>query len=173
MSSEQNPVFAQWTGPFGGVPAFDKIQVSHFKPAIEDGMAGQLAEIEAITSNAAPATFENTIVAFEKSGAPLTRAMSLFGVWSGGLSSPEFQAIETELSPKFAAFRDSIIQNGKLFARIKAVYEGSKVGLNVEQQRLVWPPYTSVTRHGAHLPEDKKKELSARTCSATKKMTCW
>ena len=160
MSSDQNPVFAPWTGPFGGVPAFDKVQVAHFKPAIEDGMAAQLAEIDAITSNAAAATFENTIVAFEKSGAALTRAMSLFGVWSGGLSSPEFQTIETELSPKFAAFRDSIIQNGKLFARIKAVYDGSKVGLSVEQQRLLWRHYTSFTRQGAHLPDDKKKELS-------------
>jgi peptidyl-dipeptidase Dcp len=161
MSSDQNPVFAPWTGPWGGVPAFDKIQVAHFKPAIEDGMAAQLAELEAITSNASAPTFENTIVAFEKSGAALTRSMSLFGVWSGGLSTPDFQALETELSPKLSAFRDSIIQNSKLFARIKTVYDGGRAGLNEEQQRLLWRHYTSFTRHGAHLPDDKKRELSA------------
>ncbi len=162
MSSEQNPVFAPWTGPWGGVPAFDRIQVTHFKPAIEAGMEGQLAEIDTITSNSAAPTFENTIVAFEKSGAELNRAMSLFGVWSGGLSSPEFQALETELSPRLSAFRDSIIQNGKLFARIKAVYDAPNNELNTEQQRLLWRHYTSFTRHGAHLPEDQKRELSAQ-----------
>lgn len=161
MSSELNPVYAAWVGPWGGVPAFDKIQVAHFKPAIEDAMAAQLAEIDAITSNTAAPTFENTIVAFEKSGAPLTRSLSLFGVWAGGLSTPDFQALETELSPKLAAFRDSIIQNGKLFARIKAVYEGPKTELNAEQQRLLWRHYTSFTRQGAHLDDDKKAQLSA------------
>ena len=157
----QNPVLAPWIGPWGGVPAFDRIEVGHFKPALEEGMQAQLAELEAIAANPAPPTFENTIVAFERSGAPLTRAMSIFGVWSGGLSSPEFQALETEMSPKLSAFRDSIVQNGQLFARIKAVYDAPRTGLTAEQQRLLWRHYTSFTRQGAHLDDAKKTELSA------------
>lgn len=157
----ENPVLAPWTGPWGGVPAFDRIQLAHFKPALEQGMAEQLAELDAITDSAAAPSFQNTIVAFEASGQPLTRAMSIFGVWSGGLSTPEFQALETELSPKLAAFRDSIIQNAKLFARIKAVYDGPRTGLTPEQQRLLWRHYTAFTRQGAALDDAKKAELSA------------
>ena len=149
--NDENPVLAPWTGPWGGVPAFDRITVTHFKPAIEQGMVEQLAELEAITGNAEPPNFQNTIAAFEMSGQPLTRAMSLFGVWAGGLATPEFQAIETELSPKFAAFRDSIIQNAKLFARIKAVSAGSRDGLTDEQQRLLWRHSTSFALQGAAL----------------------
>ena len=159
--NSNNPVLAPWTGPWGGVPAFDRITVPDFKPAIEQGMAEQLAELDAIAQNPAPPTFQNTIVAFELSGQPLTRAMSLFGVWAGGLSTPEFQAIETELSPKLAAFRDTIIQNPKLFARIKAVFDGPRTGLTAEQQRLLWRHYTSFTRQGAALDDAKKAELSA------------
>ncbi|MDP1830397.1 MAG: M3 family metallopeptidase [Archangium sp.] len=160
-SSSENPVLAPWTGPWGGVPAFDRIQVAHFKPALEDGMAAQLAEIDAITNDPAAPTFANTIVAFEKSGAPLTRALSLFGVWAGGLSTPDFQALETEMSPKLSAFRDSIIQNAKLFARIKAVYDAPRGALTAEQQRLLWRHYTAFTRQGAALDAAKKTELSA------------
>ena len=159
--AEGNPVLAPWSGPWGGVPAFDRIAVTDFKPAIEKAMEAQFAELEAITGNPTAPNFENTIVAFERSGAALTRALSLFGVWSGGLSTPEFQKLETELSPKFSAFRDSIVQNPKLFARIKAVYDGPKTGLSAEQQRLLWRHYTSFTRQGAHLADEKKRELSA------------
>ena len=161
MSSSENPALAPWTGPWGGVPAFDRINVSHFKPALEEGMAAQLAEVEAITSNTEAPSFENTIVAFERSGAALTRALSLFGVWSGGLSTPEFQSLESEMSPKLSAFRDSIVQNSALFTRIKAVHEGQKTGLTSEQQRLLWRHFTSFTRQGAHLDDAKKRELSA------------
>lgn len=160
-SPSENPVLAPWTGPWGGVPAFDRIQVAHFKPALEAGMAAQLAEIDAITGDPAAPDFANTIVAFERSGAPLTRALSLFGVWAGGLSTPDFQALETEMSPRLSAFRDSIIQNAKLFARIKAVYDAPRGSLTAEQQRLLWRHYTAFTRQGAALDAAKKAELSA------------
>lgn len=124
-------------------------------------MAAQLAEIDAIAGDASAPTFDNTLVAFERSGAPLTRAMSLFGVWAGGLATPDFQAVETEMAPKLAAFRDSIIQNEKLFARIKAVYEAPQGSLSIEQQRLLWRHYTAFTRQGAALDPPKKAELSA------------
>ena len=166
MTSE-NPVLAPWTGPWGGVPAFDRIQLAHFKPALEQGMAEQLAEIDAITGSPAAPSFQNTIVAFEVSGQPLTRALSLFGVWSGGLSTPEFQALETEMSPKLSAFRDSIIQNAKLFARIKAVYDGPRTGLTAEQQRLLWRHYTAFARQGAAL-DDAKKSRALRAQPAAR-----
>ncbi|HEY1088440.1 MAG TPA: M3 family metallopeptidase, partial [Archangium sp.] len=156
-----NPVLAPWTGPYGGVPAFDQIKLEHFKPALEQGMAEQLADIDAITSNTAAPTFENTVLAFERSGQGLTRAMPIFGVWSGGLSSPAFQELEVELSPKLAEFRDRIIQNTKLFERIKAVHEGERSKLSPEERRLVERHYKSFTREGAHLDDAKKQQLSA------------
>src|SRR4051812_43648204 len=88
-----NPLLAPWTGPHGGVPPFDKVKVADFKPALEEGMAEQLKEIDAIANSAEAPTFDNTIAAMEKTGQPLTRAMAMFGVWSGGMSTPDFQKI--------------------------------------------------------------------------------
>lgn len=159
MSS--NPLLAPWMGPHGGVPAFDQVTVALFKPALEEGMALHLADIEAIANDTAPATFENTYVALERAGQPLQRAMMFFSVWSGSRSSPEFRTLEEELSPKLAAFRDQITQNAKLFARLKAVHDSADVKkLNVEQQRLVHVTYTQFVRDGAALDETQKAELS-------------
>ena len=156
-----NPLLVPWTGPFGGVPAFHTIRVSDFAPAIESAMASQLTELAVIAENPAPATFENTLLALEKSGQPLARAMALYGVWSGGLSTPEFRAVETELSPKLAAFTDSIFQDVKLFARLKAVYESpGKAQLTVEQQRLCWHWFNAFAKEGANLDAAQKTQLS-------------
>lgn len=158
-SATMNPLLAKWVGPLGGVPPFDQVKLEHFKPALEAAMQEQLDELDALTSSAAAPNFENTIAAFENSGQTLNRALTIFYVWSGGLSSPEFQDLETELSPKLAAFRDRIIQNAKLFARIKAVHDGAQ-GLTAEQRRLTWRHYVSFTRQGAHLDDAKKAQLS-------------
>lgn len=156
-----NPLLAEWKGPFGGVPPFDKVRVEDFKPAIEAAMVEQLAEIEAIAGNPEKPTFDNTIAALERSGQKLNRVMTIFGIWSSNLSSPEFQKIEQEMVPKLAALSDKITQNPLLFARIAAIYESAELKrLTPEQQRLVWLQYTGFVRSGAKLGPDEKRRLS-------------
>ncbi|HVR99350.1 MAG TPA: M3 family metallopeptidase [Thermoanaerobaculia bacterium] len=157
-----NPLLAPWSGPYGGVPPFDKIKVEHFKPALETAMAENLREIDAIANNAAPPDFANTVAAMESAGRTMARVGSLFGVYSSTMSTPEFQAVEQEMAPKLAAFGDQIVQNEKLFARIAAVYETREsAGLTPEQKRLVWLDYTNLVLGGAKLDKPAKERLTA------------
>ncbi len=160
-NSQKNLLLQPWKGPYGGVPPLDQVKVEDFKPALEQGMADTLAELQKIANNKAKPTFENTLVAMEKSGEPFNRAVNLFGTWSSSKSSEDFRKIEEELSPKLAAFQDQIIQNPLLFARIKAVYDDpAKSKLKPEQQRLVWVVYNNFVKQGAALDDEKKKKLS-------------
>ncbi|MDX6386124.1 MAG: peptidyl-dipeptidase Dcp [Blastocatellia bacterium] len=158
---EPNPLLAGWEGPFGGVPPFDKVQVSLFKPALEAAMTENLTDVDKIAKDPAVPTFENTIVAMERAGSTLDRVSTLYGVWSGTMASPEFQVIQREMAPKLAAFNDQISQNETLFKRIEAVYNSpDKKKLNAEQQRLVWLYYTNFVRAGAKLNATDKARLS-------------
>jgi len=156
-----NPLLPKWTGPYGGVPPFDQVKVEHFKPALEAGMAEALREIDAIANRTEPPTFQNTLAAMEGAGRTLDRASNVFGIYSGGMSTPEFQAVETEMAPKLAAFSDKITQNEKLFKRISAVYDARETSnLTPEQKRLAWLTYTNFVRGGAKLDATAKKRLS-------------
>ncbi len=160
MASD-NPMLQPWTGPYGGVPALDQYKVEQFKPALEAAMTEQLAEIDAIAANPAAPTFDNTIAAMERAGRTLDRVGTVFGVFSSTMSTPEFQAVETEMAPKLAAFGDKVTQNEKLFQRIAAVYDQrDKPNLTPEQQRLVWLDYTNFVRAGAKLDAAAKKRMS-------------
>jgi peptidyl-dipeptidase Dcp len=157
-----NPLLAPWSGPYGGVPPFDAVRVEHFKPALEAAMAAALQEIDAIAANPAKPDFDNTIAALERTGRTLNRVGAIFGVFSSTMSTPDFQAVESEMAPKLAAFGDRITQNEKLFARIAAVYDGrATLHLTPEQQRLVWLDYTNFVRAGARLDKPAKERLSA------------
>ncbi len=161
VAPDINPVQQPWSGPYGGIPPFDKVEISYFKPALEAAMSENLKEIEAIATNTAPPTFENTIKAMERSGKTMDRVQTLFGIWSSNMNVPEFQEIETEMSPKLAEFSDKITQNEKLFRRIETVYNSTeKKTLNDEQQRLVWLYYTNFVRAGAKLDATTKEKLS-------------
>ncbi len=156
-----NPLLEKWTGPYQGVPAFDRYQVAQFEPALEAGMAEQLAEIDRIVADPAAPSFENTIAAMERAGRTLTRVASVYGIWSATLSTPDFQAVEQKMAPKLAAFQDRITQNEPLFKRIDAVYQTrSSAGLSAEQQRLVWVYYNNFVRAGAKLGAEPKRRLS-------------
>lgn len=158
---EPNPLLASWEGPYGGVPPFDKVQIALFKPALEGAMTENLTEIDKIASDSATPTFENTIVAMERAGQTLDRVSTLYGVWGSTMAGPEFQAVQREMAPKLAAFRDKITQNEALFKRIEAVYNSpEKKKLNSEQQRLVWLDYTNFVRAGAKLNTADKARLS-------------
>ncbi|GHA78028.1 M3 family metallopeptidase [Pontibacter akesuensis] len=160
--AETNPLLAEWKGPYGGVPAFDKMNLADLKPAVERGMALNLAEIEAIANNPEPATFENTIVAMERAGEELDRAMTYYGIWSSNVSSPEFRKIQGELAPKLSEFSSKISQNTKLFERIKTVYENSKKNpLPADQQRVVDLVYEGFAMEGANLDAAAKERYAA------------
>ena len=157
----ENPLLAEWEGPYGGVPPFDEIEVEYFEPALEAAMTEQLAEIDQIANNPAPATFDNTIAAMERAGRTLNRVGTLYGIWSSSMNSPEFQAVEREMAPKLAAFGDQITQNEKLFARIESVYQArERSGLSPEQQRLVWNRYNDFVRAGAKLDSAAKERMA-------------
>ncbi len=120
-------LLAKWQGPYQGVPAFDKVSLVGLSAAIEEGMKINLAEIEAIANNAESPTFENTIVAMEKTGYALDRVFTYYRIWSSNQSSPEFREIQAEMAPKLSAFFSKINQNQALFARVQAVYNSDEV----------------------------------------------
>ncbi len=154
------PLLAPYAGPYGGVPAFDKIKTADFKPAILKAMDAQRKEIAAITSVKAPPTFDNTIAALEDSGRPLVRAGTLFGVFTSAMNDKAMQTVEKELAPLFAAYEDEIVQNEALFARVKAVYDArARSKLSSEQQRLVDVTYRRFARRGAALGGKEKARL--------------
>ena len=162
MAATDNPMLAKWTGPYGGVPAFDKVKVADFKPALEAAMARNLAEIDAITANKAAPTFDNTIAALEDSGRSLSDLYCYYGIWGSNMSSPEFQLVETEMDPKLSALNDRITQNEALFKRIETVYNSpDKAKLTPEQQRVLWIYYRNFVRSGAKLSAADKARVGA------------
>lgn len=159
---EQNALLAEWIGPYGGVPAFDKMDLADFKPAITKGIAGHLAEIDVIANNPAAPTFENTIEAMEKAGESLNRAFVYYGIWSSNLSTPEFRKLQAELVPLIAEYRSKISQNKKLFSRIKAMYDNAQQKpLATDQQRVVQLIYEDFSLEGAALDEGAKQRYAA------------
>lgn len=124
-------------GPYGGVPAFDKMDIALIEPALEKGMDAAQAEIDDITANPDAPTFENTIAAMEDSARELERALVYYYLWGSNLSTPEFREIETRMDPEIQAFYDSINQNQALFSRVDAVRTGDEYEtLTPAQQRL-------------------------------------
>jgi len=159
--TEMNPLLAEWTGSYDGVPAFDKMSLNDVKSAIEKGMAINLAEIDAITSNTAAPTFKNTIEAMERAGEELGRAFTYYGIWGSNMSSPEFRTIQAGMAPKISEFSSKISQNEKLFQRVKAVYDKSKVNpLPANQQRVVQLTYENFAMEGADLNAADKKRYA-------------
>ena len=157
--AEANPFFTVSTLPFQA-PPFDKIQDSHYLPAIEEGMKQDLAEIEAIANSTEPPTFDNTIVAMERSGELLTRVSKVFFALAQSNTNPTIQAIQTEVAPKLAVHQDAIVLNPKLFARVKSIYDQrDKLGLDSQAKFLVERVYRQFVRGGAQLSEADKATL--------------
>ncbi len=154
--------------PFDLAP-FSKIKNEHFKPAFSQAMEDARAEIDAITSNEAAATFENTIEALEFSGHQLDRISSIFFNLNSAETNEEIQKIAQEVSPLLSEFGNDITLNEALFQRVKTVFEQKEsLGLNVEQNTLLEKRYKSFSRNGANLSEDKKKRLREIDAEASK-----
>ncbi|NMH63625.1 M3 family metallopeptidase [Shewanella salipaludis] len=139
-------------------PQFDKLNIGDYVPAFELGMQQHKAEILAITDNAAPATFDNTLVALETTGALLSRVSRAFFNLAGLISDDNFIKIEADMVPKLTEHEDNIYLDAKLFARIKAVYD-AKDQLNAEDQRLVDFYYSKFERAGAKLSDADKAKM--------------
>ncbi len=157
-----NPLLAPWSGPYGGTPAFERVRVADFRPALEAAMAQNLREIEAIADSALAPDFDNTLLALERCGAAFKRVKALFDVWSANLNVGEFQSVETEMAPKLAEFADRITQNERLFARIETVYgAASRAGLTAVEQRLAWVYHHQFVLAGARLDAGSKARVAA------------
>ena len=154
-----NPFFAPSPLPLH-YPQFDLIKDSHFAPAFDAGMAEQLKEIDAIANNPEAATFDNTIIALEKSGQVLDRATTVFFALTGADTNKDREKLQGEYSTRFSAHSDAITLNGKLFARIKALYDSrDALGLDAQSVRLIERYHTSFVRSGANLSEADKATL--------------
>ena len=154
-----NPLLEQPKTPFG-VPAFDQIKLEHYLPAFEKAIAEQKEEIDAIVNNETEPTFENTIVALDRTGLLLDRVEGVFFNVLEADGNDEMNEIAEKVSPMLSELSDGIILNDKLFQRVKAVYDQrEQLGLNAEQMRLVTETYKAFADNGANLPEDKKERL--------------
>jgi len=161
-TDQDNILLQEWTGPYGGVPAFDKMEVADIQSAVEYGMEENLKEIEAIANNEAAPTFENTIEAMERSGAYLDRVFSYYGIFSSNMSSPEFREVQAVLAPKLSEFSSKINQNEALFKRIKTVYDNAQENpLDSDQQRVVELVYKGFAMRGAAIDAKKKERYAA------------
>src|SRR5438132_2937732 len=159
--AQTNPFFNPSSLPFQA-PPFDQIKDPDYQPAIEEGMKRQIAEIDAIANTPDPPTFENTIVAMEKSGDLLTRVAKVFFNLAQSNTDDAMQKVESEESPRLAAHQDTIFLNPKLFARIKAIYDQrSSLNLDPEAQYLAYRYYRNFIRAGAQLSDADKTTLRA------------
>jgi peptidyl-dipeptidase Dcp len=156
--SSDNPLAREWTGPYGGVPAFDQMNLADLQPAMEAAMDLKLQEMKAIAANEEAPTFENTILAHQRAGQVLDRVSTYYYIWSSNVSSPEFREIQKVLAPKRSELNAKINQIPGLFERIKAVYDqAQKTPLPDDQQRAVELLYTNLVMQGAELDEAGKK----------------
>lgn len=163
-----NPLLGEWAGPYGGVPAFDRMALGDLEPALGAAMAENLRDVEAIAGDPAPPDFENTIAAMERAGQAFERLDTYLGIWRSNLSSPEFRDIQARVAPKIAEHQSKIIQNAALFRRVAAVHaqaqngsDAGAAGLRPDQRRLVELVYDQFARNGATL-EGAAKERYAQ-----------
>ncbi len=156
-----NPLLVESTLPYH-TPPFDKIKDEHFVPAIEAGMREQLKEVDAIAASSEKATFDNTIVALERTGRLLDRAEQTFSNLNAADTNPTRQKIDTEIAPKLSAHEDAIHLNGKLFGRIQELYSNREnLGLDPESSYLLERYYKDFVRAGAKLSDADKTKLKA------------
>jgi peptidyl-dipeptidase Dcp len=177
VSAPVNPLLAPSILPFG-VPMFDRIKDTDYEPAFNVAIKEHLRELQAIANNPAPPTFENTLVAMEKSGRTLDRVQAAFDAVSQANTNPTLQHVQEVEAPKLAAYYDAIYLNPKLFARVRTVYrERNKLKLDPESRRLLQVYYGDFARAGANLkPADQSalrtlnQQLSVLGASFTRKL---
>ena len=169
-----NPFFTESTLPYR-LPPFDRIEDAHYAPAFERGMAEQIAEIEAIASQAEPPTFENTIVPLERSGRLLERVASTFFSLASAHTNDAINEIRNEMAPRLAAHTDRILLHADLFARVRALYDQREsLALDDESRRLVEEYHVDFVRAGARLSDAEKErmqEINAELAALSSRFT--
>jgi peptidyl-dipeptidase Dcp len=156
-----NVLLKDWTGPYDGVPPWDQVKPELFPAAFQVSIDQLLAETDVIANDPEAPTFANTIEAMEKAGRTLDRVQSLFGVMTDNMSTPAYQALDKDWSPKLSAAYDKINLNGKLFARVANLYDRrDSLGLDAKQSRLLTRTYEGFVRRGAKLNDAQKAQLS-------------
>ncbi len=159
--TDENPLLTESPLPFR-YPRFDAIKTEHFAPAFEQGMADHRREVAAIAGSPERPTFENTVVAMERSGQLLARVNRVFFALTGANTNPEMQKLQRELAPRLAAHADAIALDPALFARVAALYEKrDELSLDPESKRLLWRYHKDFVRAGARLSEADKEKLKA------------
>lgn len=167
-----NVMLDPWTGPYDGVPPWDKVKPADFPAAFEEAMKRTKAEFEAILTNPAPVTFDNTIKANELAGASVNRLFSIWGVHSSNLSNPEIRKIQAEWEPKISAFFNELQLDARWFQRVQYLYqERENLGLDKAQMRLLERTYDGLVRNGALLNAEQKTQLIGIETEISKKFS--
>jgi peptidyl-dipeptidase Dcp len=167
-----NVLLKDWSGPYGGVPPWDQVKPELFPEAYQFAIDEMLREYEAIASNSAAPTFANTIEASERAGRRLGRVGAVFGVMTSNMSTPAYQALDKEWSPKLSAAYDKISLDPRLFARVETLYnQRDSLGLDAKQMRLLTRTYESSIRRGAKLSPEEKTKVSAANQELSKVFT--
>jgi len=165
MDSIINPLLVE-SSNYLHYPPFDLIEDEHYAPAFEAAMAEHIKEIDAIVNSEEAPTFENTMVAMERSGQALSRVASVFFAMASANTNETIEQVRSEMAPKLSAHRDAILLNSELFERVKAVYESrDEAGLDPESYRLVEENYKDFVRAGALLSDEQKESLKEYNAS--------
>ena len=156
-----NPFFQAYETPFG-VPPFDAIEIEHYMPAFEEGLAEVYAEIDAIAAEPDPPTFANTVEGIEQAGELVNKVANVFYNLLSAETNDDLQAIAREVQPKLTTAFSEIFMRDDLFARVDAVYrQRDQLDLRPDQQKLLEDQWKSFTRNGVNLDPDKKEEMKA------------
>lgn len=167
-----NPILDPWTGPYDGVPPWDKVKPADFPAAFDAAMKQTKAEFEAILTNPAPVTFDNTIKASELSGESVNRLFAIWGVHSSNLSNPEIRKIQAEWEPKISAFFNELQLDARWFQRVQYLHQKREnLGLDKAQMRLLERTYDGLVRNGALLNADQKAKLIGIETEISKKFS--
>lgn len=164
VAEQGNPLLAEWTGPYEGVPPWDQMAPEHFSGAYEAAMAEYRAEVQAIIDNPEPPTFENTNAAMQLTGDLMSNVEAMFGVATNNASNDGYRAADAEWAPRTAAFYQELFLQPALIARYRAVYENrAEADLTLHQLRIVERNYEQLMRSGALLEGADRERLAAMT----------
>ena len=173
MASEP-ALLQEWTGPYEGVPPWDKVKVAQFPAAFQAAMHASKAEFEAMLAKPEAITFDNTITASELSGEKIGRLFSIWGVHSSNLSNPEVRKIQAEWEPKVSAFFSELALDARYFQRVKYLYDQrANLGLDAKQMRLLERTYDGLVRNGAMLDAAKKAQVIRIETDLAKKFSAF
>ncbi len=164
----------EWTGPYGGVPPWDQVNVDQFPAAFDAAMTTSKSEFEAMLETPGPISFENTITASELSGEKMGRLFSIWGVHSSNLSNPEIRKIQAEWEPKVSAFFSELTLDARYFQRVKYLYDQrASLNLDAMQLRLLERTYDGLVRNGALLDAAQKAKVIGIETDLSKKFSAF